>query len=165
MSVPSLDQLKELPLPAPATSYWPQTWGWLVLALVVLGALAAWTGWRYWCWRRDRYRREALARLAELEGALADGQQRLPALRALPELLKRVALSTPRGAEAATLGGAAWQAFLERTGGSPLPADFARQLATLAYAPETQLLAVPEPELQQLLACSRRWIETHHVAV
>jgi len=89
-NIPSIDQLKELALPAPV-SYAPQTWGWwallavLVIAAVVLGAR------RYWQWRRDRYRREALLRLAELQRRSND----LNALRELPELLKRVAISMP----------------------------------------------------------------------
>jgi hypothetical protein len=46
---------------------------------------------RYRQWRRDAYRREGLARLAQLRGRSDD----LNALRELPELLKRVALSMP----------------------------------------------------------------------
>ncbi|WP_223448740.1 MULTISPECIES: DUF4381 domain-containing protein [Pseudomonas] len=89
-AIPSIDQLKEMALPAPV-SYAPQTWGWwallalLIVTLVVLGAR------RYWQWRRDRYRREALVRLEELQQRSND----LSALRELPELLKRVALSMP----------------------------------------------------------------------
>lgn len=41
-ALPGLDQLQELPLPA-AVPYWPQTWGWAVLAALVLAG-AAWAG-------------------------------------------------------------------------------------------------------------------------
>jgi hypothetical protein len=91
-NIPGIDQLKEMALPEPV-SYVPQTWGWwallalLIIALVVTGAR------RYWQWRRDRYRREALLRLEELQRRSND----LSALRELPELLKRVALSMPSG--------------------------------------------------------------------
>ncbi|MBV4484821.1 DUF4381 domain-containing protein [Pseudomonas sp. SWRI153] len=89
-SIPSIDQLKELPLPAPV-SYAPQTWGWWVLlAALVLAALIIGVR-RYRQWRRDQYRREGLARLAQLR----DRSDDLNALRELPELLKRVALSMP----------------------------------------------------------------------
>jgi len=89
-NIPSIDQLKELALPAPV-SYAPQTWGWwLLLAVLLLAALLIGLR-RYWQWRRDRYRREALARLAQLRSRSDD----LNALRELPELLKRVALSMP----------------------------------------------------------------------
>jgi hypothetical protein len=89
-NIPSIEQLKELGLPAPV-SYAPQTWGWWVLlALLILAALLIGIR-RYWQWRRDAYRREGLARLAQLRSRSDD----LNALRELPELLKRVALSMP----------------------------------------------------------------------
>jgi hypothetical protein len=89
-NIPSIEQLKEIALPAPI-SYAPQTWGWWVLlSLLVVTALVI-TARRYWQWRRDRYRREALVRLAQLQKRSDD----LNALRELPELLKRTALSMP----------------------------------------------------------------------
>ncbi|MCU7215753.1 DUF4381 domain-containing protein [Pseudomonas sp. VE 196-7] len=89
-NIPDISQLKELSLPAPV-SYAPQTWGWwLLLGLLVVLALVVGVR-RYWQWRRDQYRREALVRLAQLRVRSDD----LNALRELPELLKRVALSMP----------------------------------------------------------------------
>ncbi|WP_338801783.1 DUF4381 domain-containing protein [Pseudomonas sp. RSB 5.4] len=89
-NIPDISQLKELSLPAPV-SYAPQTWGWWVLfALLVVLALIVGVR-RYGQWRRNQYRREALVRLAQLRGRSDD----LNALRELPELLKRVALSMP----------------------------------------------------------------------
>mgnify|MGYP001041814671 CR=1 FL=1 len=89
-NIPDIGQLKELSLPVPV-SYAPQTWGWwLLLALLVVLALMVGVR-RYVQWRRDQYRREALVRLAQLRERSDD----LNALRELPELLKRVALSMP----------------------------------------------------------------------
>jgi hypothetical protein len=89
-NVPDIGQLKELGLPAPV-SYAPQTWGWWVLlAVLVLAAVLIGVR-RYRQWRRDQYRREALVRLAQLRERSDD----LNALRELPELLKRVAISMP----------------------------------------------------------------------
>ncbi|BBP71059.1 hypothetical protein PHLH6_30630 [Pseudomonas sp. Seg1] len=89
-NIPSIDQLKELGLPAPV-SYAPQTWGWWVLlAVLILMALIIGVR-RHWQWQRDQYRREGLERLAQLRDRSTD----LNALRELPELLKRVALSMP----------------------------------------------------------------------
>jgi hypothetical protein len=192
-NVPSIEQLKEIGLPA-TVSYTPQTWGWwvllalLVITVVLIGAR------RYWQWRRDRYRREALVRLAELQNS----DDRISALRELPELLKRVALSMPSawntipvGAGlpanasghstskstdtppslasqllqgAGALGGKEWQAFLERHSSQPLPADFSQQLAQLAYAPDATLLALPETQRQHLFTTCKHWVESHHVA-
>jgi hypothetical protein len=149
--VPSIEQLQELGLPAPV-SYWPQTWGWaVVLGLVVLALLVlAVRNWLHW--RRDAYRREAVARL----DALTD-------LRELPELLKRVALSmslpAQEHASIPTLTGADWQAFLQRHAGAPIPEDLSQQLADLAYA-----APLPDAQHTQLLAQCKAWVEQHHVA-
>jgi hypothetical protein len=64
-----------------------------------------------------------------------------------------------------TLGGKDWQAFLERHSAQPLPADFSQQLAQLAYAPDTVLLALPSIQRDQLFATCKHWVEHHHVAV
>ena len=189
--IPSIDQLKEMALPAPV-SYAPQTWGWwallalLIITLVVTGAR------RYWQWRRDRYRREALVRLEELLRRSND----LSALRELPELLKRVAISMPNAkpvgasllakralhstslatdttpsragslpqGSPGALGNEDWQAFLQRHSKQPLPSDFSQQLARLAYAPDAILLAMPNDQRQQLFNTCKTWVERHHVA-
>ena len=190
-AIPSIDQLKEMALPAPV-SYAPQTWGWWALLTLLVLSLLLVSARRYWQWRRDRYRREALARLAELQQRSND----LNALRELPELLKRVALSMPapraprrscrrlrsfsgvetaedqkiaafgssyRGTVAA-LGNEEWQAFLQRHSKQPLPADFSQQLARLAYAPDATLRAMPSEQRQQLFSTCKTWVERHHVA-
>lgn len=163
--IPSVDQLRDLPLATPPYGYWPQTWGWLALLLVLLALLGAWGLRRYLRWRRDRYRREGLALLDGLAQAWTDPQQRLQAMRELPALLKRVALSMPAGGSAARLGGQDWQAFLQRHSPVALPADFAVRLGLLAYAPEERLRAMEEGEGRVLLDTCRQWIEDHHVAV
>ncbi|MBB4865751.1 hypothetical protein HNP46_004652 [Pseudomonas nitritireducens] len=164
MSAPDIDQLQELAAPPALVSYWPQTWAWGVLAVALLLALAAWAIWRYRRWQRDRYRREALALLDELALAMQDPARRLTALRQLPVVLKRVAVSMPGGAAAAPLAGAAWQAFLQRHSATALPADLERQLAGLAYAPDARIRAMDEQAAQALLVACREWVRGHHVA-
>ena len=189
-NIPGIEQLKEIALPAPI-SYAPQTWGWWMLLAVLVVAISLLTARRYRQWRRDRYRREALVRLAQLQKRSND----LNALRELPELLKRVAISMPRtnpvGARLArdadasapqtnrvivhrgqamllqgpaALGKEDWQAFLQRHSKEPLPADFSQQLALLAYAPDALLRALPPEQRQQLFDTCKLWVERHHVA-
>ncbi|MBV6822946.1 DUF4381 domain-containing protein [Pseudomonas sp. PD9R] len=189
-NIPSIEQLKEIALPAPV-SYAPQTWGWWVLLAVLVGAIVLLGARRYWQWRRDRYRREALVRLAQLQKRSDD----LSALRELPELLKRTAISMPNtsfvGARLARESGAAvskadrvivlrgqasllqgpavlgkddWQAFLQGHIAHPLPANFSQQLSVLAYAPEAVLRALPSDQRQQLFDTCKLWVERHHVA-
>jgi hypothetical protein len=71
----------------------------------------------------------------------------------------------PGQPQVASLGGNDWQAFLQRCSATVLPVDFAGQLRELAYAPPTQLQALPDAQVMQLLAVSRQWLEQHHVAV
>ncbi|WP_455805400.1 DUF4381 domain-containing protein [Pseudomonas fluorescens] len=165
VNVPSIAQLKELALPSPV-SYSPQTWGWwLLLAILLLAAALIGTR-RYIQWRRDRYRREALTHLAQLR----THSDELHALRELPELLKRVALSMqgPKfkagSAAPAQLGNSEWQTFLQAHVDQQLPDEFAQQLATLAYAPDATLLALPAPRRDVLFDTCRLWVERHHVA-
>jgi cbb3-type cytochrome oxidase subunit 3 len=164
MSVPSIDQLQELAPPSPVVSYWPQTWAWALLAVVLLLAVTAWAFWRYWKWRQARYRREALALLDDLAVALNDPSRRLAALRQLPALIKRVALSAPGGEGSASLRGVDWQAFMQARSPVPLPGDFDRQLALLAYAPDASIRDMDARDAQALLSVCRQWVEVHHVA-
>ncbi|OEO27637.1 hypothetical protein AX279_00540 [Pseudomonas sp. J237] len=160
---PLISQLIELPLPEPI-SYLPQTWGWLAL-LALIGAVALIYAWRrVQRWRRNRYRREALQQWQQLnqQAQSSDPTQAVAALRELPELLKRTALSMPGNPPVAELSGARWQAFLAKTSAQPLPENFATQLALLSYAPAAKL---EQLDAQQLLATSRHWLETHNVAV
>lgn len=165
MSAPAnISQLQDLPLPA-AVSYLPQTWGWLALLLLLLAVGLGYAGRALYRWRRNRYRRAALAELSRLELALTEPAQVVAALRQLPELLKRTALSMPDPPAVASVSGQAWQQFLQASSPTRLPEDFAEQLAMLAYAPQSQLLNLPPTQLAQLLNSSRLWLEQHHVAV
>jgi hypothetical protein len=162
---PDIGQLQELPLPAPTFSYLPQTWGWVILALMLLALMMFFYLWRRQRWRRDRYRREALTRLELIAQKLMDPQLRVVALREIPELIKRVALSMQGNEPVAALRGEQWQAFLQRHTSQSIPNDLAKQLAELAYQPGERLAALKGEQLRELLDVCRRWIEVHHVAV
>lgn len=161
---PNISQLKELELTTPAFSYFPQTWGWLVLLLVILVTLSVWAVLRWRRWRRNQYRRDALLRLAQLQDEASHEQQRLRALREVPELVKRVALSMPNSPEVANLSGADWQRFLQSTSSAPLPPDLSQRLSLLAYGPQAQLATLSQEQLDMLFSTCRQWIEAHHVA-
>lgn len=155
MNRPSIDQLQEIALPD-APAYAPNTWGWAALGGVLLALLLAWALWRLRRWQQNRYRREALQQLQRIEAAAANDPL---ALRELPELLKRTALSWPTPAPVQALRGSAWQAFLQAHSSAPLPADFSAQLAGLAYAPVHDW-----HDTRALLQHCRHWLEHHHVA-
>lgn len=162
-ALPGLDALRELPLPA-AVSYWPQTWGWAVLA-VVLGVGGAWAAATIWRRRRrNLYRRQALKALQQL----AREAERDPlAARGLPALLKRTALAAQASggrAGVASLSGQSWLAYLERDVPQGFPKEAPALMRLLAYAPDEAVRELDNATLTQLIRASRDWMVRHHVA-
>ena len=168
-TTPDIGQLRELPLSAPGFSYAPQTWGWVLLALLLMAVITTLYLWRRLRWQRSRYRREALIQLAHIEQYLdphfQNRPQRVAAVREIPDLMKRVALSIPGHEPVASLRGEQWQVYLQRHAPLPMPSDLARQLADLAYQPSERVAALKTEQLRELLSLCRRWIEAHHVAI
>jgi LPXTG-motif cell wall-anchored protein len=158
----ALLKLADIALPAPI-SWMPQTWGWMALA----GLLLAAGGWlmlrkirRY---AANRYRREALGELARLELRLADDRERGEALAALPELLKRVALTAWQRTEVATLSGQAWVVFLRKHAGPEGFPDLAANLIDdLEY--RTRRPTLNAEEGLAVAKAVRKWIEGHVVS-
>ena len=150
-SNPMLDELHQAMLAEPV-SWWPQTWGWAALAVLLLIA-AGYVAWiRYRRWRALAYRRAALDELARIQ------QGELP-LRLLPPLLKRVAVDSFGRRRVAALSGQPWLKFLDQQLGETLfQSELGDALLALAYAG-----AEPQNELQsRLLNGARYWVEQHH---
>ncbi|MEM7074611.1 MAG: DUF4381 domain-containing protein [Pseudomonadota bacterium] len=101
-----VDQLVP-PTEPPPVSMLPQTGGWVVLA-VIAGMLVLWVVWRW----RVRYLANAYRRAA-LDGLQDAGSNPDEVAR----LLRRTALAAFSRKEVASLSGATWLDFLDRTGG------------------------------------------------
>jgi hypothetical protein len=160
----ALEKLNDIVLPEPV-SWLPQTWGWLVLALILF-ALIVWALWRrHRRYVADRYRREALTELSRLEASLGAAKERAQAITGIAELLKRVALKAWPRAATASLSGSAWLSFLKQHDGGELAAGPASQyLDDLEYHSDVALAGTEENDARQFADAARRWIERHHVS-
>lgn len=152
LNLPELLQLMHDIVLAEPVPWTPQTVGWAVGGawLLVIGVLVAWHGLK--AWRRNRYRREALAML----NSIAAESTPNPAVVAqrVATLLKRTALVAFPRTEIAGLYGDEWAAFLRRSArNDPLVERAAIELAGAAYRPDADGRRLIEP--------ARRWIEVH----
>lgn len=145
----------EIQLPD-AISWWPSTPGW-----TVLGSLAAlWlarklylNGRRFW---QNRYRREALRHLHDLDRVEVHASA-----TALSQLLRAVALHAYPRRDVAALSGADWLAFLDSTAQQP---GFDSQLGQLwlqAQYQHPERCQLGQTRLEQLIVLSEQWILTH----
>jgi hypothetical protein len=154
----SLENLHDIVTPE-AAGWWPLAPGWYGVALLVLILSAWYVVRRLRRWRRNAYRREALAALALLNARSDRADGRASVLAEAATLLRRVALSAYPRTQVATLGGDRWLAFLDETGGrGEFAGGAGRVLLAAAYRP----FEVPAPDAVEaaLLLCER-WIRRH----
>ncbi len=94
---------------------------------------------------------------------------------AAPGAVKVASSGAERPGGSAALVGDAWLAWLEQSAGkgprvsdtqagdTAFPADSARMLAILAYAPDAAVRDLDPGQLDLLFAASRRWMAHHHL--
>lgn len=159
----SANDLQGLSLPE-STSFAPATTAWFVLfafLLALLGTLAFF-GWRRW--QRGAYRRQACALLGRWRTQVHAESPGAPALRRLPQLVKRVALEVWPRPDVAALTGPPWLAFLDGTiGGRAFEDGPGRHLPALAYEGPESGTRLDTQEIQALFDLVDRWIRTHRV--
>lgn len=137
-----------------AVSWLPQTPGWWIVG-VGLTALALRYGWRRLRhWYRNRYRREAVARLQQISAQASD--QRL--LTEINKLLKLTAMAAYSRGRVASLYGEEWTEFLNRQ--CTQPAFTPEQSQCLAQGPYRPL-ALTTTSRAALLAASLTWVQLH----
>ncbi|MBB5190735.1 hypothetical protein HNQ50_001457 [Silvimonas terrae] len=147
-----LAALQEIP-PPPPVAWTPQTWGWAVLCVFMV-ALLLWVIWRLWQHHKAQaWRRAALAELAAIETALHANPQQMTAVRALPALVKRVALMIAPRDQVAQLSGPQWLQWLDNTWhDNAFSSGPGKLLPALAWQQH------PPAETAELINLLRRWI-------
>ena len=145
MSDPAnLSNLRDLAL-APPVPLWPPAPGWWILAAACVVTAAIGVAMAVTQRRRNAYRRTALSALDATEPAGISG------------VLKRAALAAWPRDEVASLSGAAWLAFLDRTGRTTAFSTGAgRALETLSFGG-----TVDAPATDAVRDAARHWIRVH----
>jgi hypothetical protein len=164
-SDPRLDALADIVEPE-AVSFSLVTVGWKLLAGVLILALFAAGLAAYRRYRRNRYRREALAELKALSAAVTQaGPGRVEALRAVPVLLRRVALTADDRAAVASLSGDMWLDYLDaRYPGNGFGTGPGREVEAVGYLPEPNVAALDPNAVEALIREVRSWIESHEAS-
>ena len=144
LSLVELIDLLEDPKEPPAIPLTPQTPGWIVLGLVVAVLLFLLIRWAVRRYRSRAYRRAALREITDAGGDLAE----------TAAILRRAALSGFPRARVASLSGADWLAFLDRTfPGTGFANGPGKVFATAPFR-----ASPPDPDAAAL---ARTWVKRH----
>lgn len=111
----SLINLKDIHLP-PDVSIWPPAPGWWILAVVLLLILVFFGTWIRRSFARKKPKTEAIRLLNNLQDRQNNTDDTQVIFRDLSQLLRRSALTFCKEENVASLHGAAWLEFLDRTG-------------------------------------------------
>jgi hypothetical protein len=129
---------------------------WQVLGMCLLAGVIFIIFQQFKRYSKNKYRREAIKALGEVEAALGDSQLDL-ALNKVRIVLKQVAIFTFGRPKVAPLYGEDWIKFLESTGKNTSFSKYEGLLkSTVIETQETTNLRIKE-----LITLSKKWIRTH----
>lgn len=141
-----LSNLRDLALP-PEVSLWPPAPGWWMAAAAGIAAMAILSVAAMARYRANAYRREALRQLDIVEPA------------GISTVLKQAVLAAWPREQVAALTGAAWLAFLDRTGRTTAFTDGAgRHIETLAFGG-----AIDGPSTSGARDAAKAWVMRHRI--
>lgn len=138
-----LDRLLE-PAEPPPVSMMPQTWGWLVMAAIMV-IILGYVAWRRWlAHQANAYRREALRAIGNAAGDAT----------IIAAIVRRTALTAYPRSDIACLSGSEWLRFLdEKTGGNSFSSS-----PGFALAP---YIKSPHAAQHDYTAIARYFVRTH----
>ena len=153
-----INGIDEIILPE-AISWWPTAHGWKALAIIIV-ILLLFTCVRWMKhWWRNRYRREALRQLMQVQQHA--GKQLHEVVAVLPYYLKVTALQAYPRQDVASLSGENWLVFLDKQySGTAFSEGIGRKLLAVAYLPQDQW-QLSGKDSEALISMSRLWISKH----
>ncbi|NEI05676.1 DUF4381 family protein [Rhizobium leguminosarum] len=163
MTEMALRSLYDIAMPAPV-SWWPQTWGWAVVAALLAFAALLVILRRIKRYRANAYRREALTLLEGVADKLRHPATRPDAIRELAEVLKRTALGAWPREEVASLSSDGWVRFLDAHEEDGTGDTLERLLDDFEYHGAEIVADLPSNVCGDLVIAARKWIEQHHVS-
>lgn len=142
-----------------AVSWWPSAPGWQVLGVIfmlfLMTQIARWAKHRW----RNRYRREALRQLDEIQQQAGSDHQQVVAV--LPHYIKVTALQAYPRHDVASLSGDDWLAFLDaHYSGPSFSKGVGKELLSVSYLPQERW-QLDDGRSKQLINMTRRWIAKH----
>lgn len=158
--VTSLERLHDIVVPPPIP-WWPPAPGWLWLFGFLLVLLLVLLFRAFLRWQKNLYRLEALAELRKQEALLQDPAQRPAALATLAILLKRAALSAWPREQIASLTGASWFNFLDRTGRTNAFSNGVGALLERGVYEPRSIASLSEDQLREVVGVVRNWLRQH----
>ena len=142
---------------APPISWWPQTLAWKALALIIVLILCVWAFRSIQRWRKNKYRRDALAELVKIQRL---SKQDPAQLSLVPALIKATALKVYPRRELARLTGNAWLTLLDKSLKGVFAGEAGEILLRVAYQPPEHWCLSKQQE-RSLFMESRRWLKYH----
>jgi hypothetical protein len=147
----SLEDLHDIVLADPV-SWWPPAPGWYVVSAVAVGLAIHFAIRALRRYRRNAYRRDALAMLHHA----SDDPSSL--ISKVAVLLKRTALSAFPREQVASLTGEAWLDFLDRTGATK---SFSQGAGRVLGGGQYGVDPLNESERAELVRAAGSWIRSH----
>ena len=156
----SLQNLNDIVLPEIA-GWWPLASGWyyLIGLLLIILVWLIYTSIKRWT--NDRYRRTALHQLQLLAQDLDKAGKRESALRQIPILLKRTALTAYPRRQLASLTGKRWHDFLNSKVSTPSFTESSCNLLDNISYSVGNLDTVNEEATSELLKACKHWLKHH----
>ena len=161
----SLQNLHDIVVPEPA-AWLPPAPGWYAMGFSLLLVLGWFSISKYLAWKRNQYRREALAEFGELKTQLTENSRYQQLLPELPRLVKRTAMAAYGRDLAASLTDDEWLNFLNNTGSTLLFTEGSgRLLNECSYQSIAKLAQFSTKEVTGLQEAVFFWLRNHKKSI